>query len=98
MRKRPRFFILRQCFIFLVACGQSQPSLRQMVRVSLTSDPTMLDPRRARDLDSMNLIRMLFEGLTRTSFAGVTELAIADRVAIDDAGLRYVFYLRKTFW
>ena len=58
----------------------------------------MLDPRRARDLDSVNLIHMLFEGLTRTSQAGTTELALAEKVDMSDDGLRYVFHLRKSFW
>lgn len=41
---------------------------------------------------------MLFEGLTRTSRDGKAELALADRVAVSEDGLRYTFTLRNTKW
>ncbi len=86
-------------FLFLIASCQHAPlPSRQVPRLSLSSDPTTLDPRKARDLDSINLIRMLFEGLTRMGKAGETELALADRVDISEDGLRYTFHLRKSQW
>lgn len=86
-------------FLFLFgSCSRSKSEHPQSARLSLQSDPKMLDPRRARDLDSNNLIRMLFEGLTRTSKSGKAELALAERVDISNDGMRYVFHLRKSFW
>ena len=89
------------CLFFLLlfsSCAKSQSAQSHTAKLSLTADPRMLDPRRARDLDSVNLIHMLFEGLTRTSQDGKTELALAEKVDVSDDGLRYVFHLRKSFW
>lgn len=90
------------CLFFLLlfnSCSKSQSGQNaQTAKLSLISDPRMLDPRRARDLDSVNLIHMLFEGLTRTSQNGKTELALAEKVDVSDDGLQYVFHLRKSFW
>jgi oligopeptide transport system substrate-binding protein len=58
----------------------------------------MLDPRRARDLDSITLIHMLFEGLTRTAGNGKAELAIANSVEVSEDGLCYIFHLRDSQW
>ncbi len=101
MRSIEVFMVRFLCIVlslFLAACSQSQTTLNQTARLSINADPTMLDPRKARDLDSVNLVHMLFEGLTRTSQTGSTEFAIADRVEIDEAGLRYIFHLRKSYW
>ena len=89
------------CIFFLIlfsSCGKSQSDRCQTAKLSITSDPRMLDPRRARDLDSITLIHMLFEGLTRTSKEGKTELALANDVEVSLDGLRYVFHLRTSFW
>ena len=89
------------CLLFLIlfsSCGKQEPVQRQTARFALTADPTMLDPRKARDLDGVTIIHMLFEGLTRTSRTGEPELALAKSVEISDDGLRYVFHLRKSFW
>ena len=84
--------------VLLAACGKAPSEPHQTVRLSLSIDPATLDPRKARDLDCLNLIRMMFEGLTRTGKSGETELAIADRVLCTDEGHRYLFHLRKSEW
>jgi len=89
-------FIFLLCFFS--SCGKSAPPQQEGARLSLSADPTVLDPRRARDLDSTALVRMLFEGLTRPSRLGTTELALAEKVDISEDGLRYIFYLRKSQW
>lgn len=89
----PIFFLL-----FLASCGVSPTSSDQKATLSLASDPTILDPRKARDLESITILHMLFEGLTRTSKNGETELALAENVKILNEGCRYQFHLRKSFW
>ncbi|HSX37399.1 MAG TPA: peptide ABC transporter substrate-binding protein [Chlamydiales bacterium] len=93
--------MIRLCilfFLFFSSCSREKPSQLQIARLNLSRDPTVLDPRRARDLESITLIRMLFEGLTRMSQNGEAELAIADKVEIDNERLRFVFHLRKSYW
>jgi oligopeptide transport system substrate-binding protein len=86
-------------FLFLFSsCAKSERTEGQTAKLSVTTDPKMLDPRRARDLDSITLLHMLFEGLTRTSKDGKTELALAENVEISEDGLRYLFHLRKSLW
>jgi oligopeptide transport system substrate-binding protein len=86
-------------FLFLFgACSKDGSADRQSAKLSITTDPKIFDPRKARDLDSLTLLRMMFEGLTRTSQGGKTELAIADRVEISEDGKRYEFHLRKSHW
>ena len=85
------------CFLSLLfaACSRKDASAsKQVARISIQSEPASLDPRKARDLDGGVLLRMLFEGLMRSS----KELAIADKVEISDDGLKYVFHLREARW
>lgn len=85
--------------VFLSSCQSSSPSLEEKnIRINIVCDPQTLDPRKARDLTTVTLMHMLFEGLTRTSRSGETELALADEVQISEDGLQYVFHLRKAFW
>ena len=93
--------MIRFCFLFLIcisSCQKTSPSFRQAANFSLIADPVSLDPRKASNLDSVTLVRMLFEGLTRISKTGETELALASAVEVSNEGLQYVFHLRKSFW
>src|SRR5438552_3350427 len=92
-----RYFLIFSFFLSF-ACERTSPLMHQTARLSLGSDPTILDPRRARDLDSQNVIRMLFEGLTRIGKTGKVELALAKQVEISEDGLQYIFHLRKSKW
>ena len=85
-------------FLCLSSCQKGPETSQTIVRLNLTKDPISLDPRKARDLDSITLVRMLFEGLTRTSKEGVLELALASHVEVLNEGLQYVFHLRKSTW
>lgn len=91
-------FIFFALFLCLTGCQKSTISTQQTAHLNLTKDPISLDPRKARDLDSITLVRMLFEGLTRTSKTGKTELALASHVEVLNEGLRYVFHLRESQW
>lgn len=93
--RRLIFFLI---FICLASCQKSIVSKQQIAHLNLTKDPIVLDPRKARDLDSIILVRMLFEGLTRTSKSGKIELALASDVEVLNEGLCYVFHLRGSQW
>ncbi len=97
------------CFSLLVAtllillfsgCQTSNSSAHKerALRINIGEDPQTLDPRKARDLTSVTLTRMFFEGLTRISKEGDVELALAEQVDISDDGLQYCFHLRNSFW
>lgn len=89
--------ILLIVLLFLVSCQKSEIFREdQTLRINIGVDPQTLDPRKARDLTSITLVHMLFEGLTRASLSGETELAIAEKIETD--GLQYRFTLRKSFW
>lgn len=83
--------------LFFIGCSKKElPTAKQTVHLSVQSEPSSLDPRIARDLESGVILRMLFEGLMRVSKDGSLELALAERFT--ENGLKYVFHLRKANW
>jgi len=92
-----RYLIL---LVFVLGSCQRTDSLakQQSLRINICSDPQTLDPRKARDLTTITLMHMLFEGLTRTSQTGELEMALAHDVEISDEGQQFTFHLRKSFW
>lgn len=85
--------------VLLMACSKKEaPLAKQIARISIQSEPSSLDPRKARDLDSGVILRMLFEGLMRSSKDCGVEPGIAASVNISEDGLKYVFHLRNTKW
>lgn len=91
--------ILLVLSIFFAACSKKEPTApKQSLHLSIESEPTSLDPRKARDLASGVVLRMLFEGLTRISQENKPEPALAEKIDISDDGLKYTFFLKKTKW
>ena len=93
-----RSFMIFVFLVLFVGCGKSQVPSSQALRINISTEPATLDPRRSRTLTEVTMCRMLFEGLTRSSKKGETELALAEAVEISDDGLEYVFHLRNSFW
>lgn len=88
-------------FLALVGCQVTQKGVerkKNAISLNIGENLQTLDPRKARDLYSMNVIRMFFEGLTRTSKEQKVELALAQSVDISEDGLQYRFRLRKSHW
>jgi oligopeptide transport system substrate-binding protein len=95
------FWYLFLFFLLFTGCQKTDlPSHRKQntLRINIDSDPQTLDPRRARDLTSITLMHMFFEGLMRISKTGELEMALAEQVDRSDDGLQYTFHLRKSFW
>lgn len=86
--------------LLLTSCqtNQSLPHQEQKIRINIGIDPQTLDPRKARDLTSITLMHMFFEGLTRISKTGELEMGLAESVDISDNGLQYRFHLRNSLW
>lgn len=74
------------------------PAKRQTLRINIASEPRSLDPAKASDLQSVTLVRMLFDGLTSVNKDNVVELALADNVIISEDQKTYVFTLRDANW
>ncbi len=85
------------CLVF-ASCQKSPEVPNRSIRINIATDPQTLDPRKARDLTTITLMRMFFEGLTRISREGDVELALADSVERSEDGLRYTFHLKESFW
>jgi len=92
------FRLLFLILVLFASCQKSVPLHEKTLRINICADPQTLDPRKARDLTTITLMRMMFEGLTRTSHSGELELALAHNVEISDDSTQFVFHLRKSFW
>lgn len=60
----------------------------------LGGQPGSLDPQRAEDAFSFDVLRDLYEGLTASSPSGEVVPATAEAWSVDDSGTRYSFKLR----
>ncbi len=99
MRSRWLYLFFIVALPLLSSCRKAETPLpKQTLTINIGSDPTSVDPRKARDLNAIALCRMLFEGLTRISPQGTVELALAEKVDVSADGLRYTFHLRPSLW
>ena len=85
------------CITMLAGCGEPKRSAFETattLRRSLTGDPASLDPQKAGDTYSFEVLRDLYEGLTSEGATGLVEPALAERWDASSDGLEYRFYLR----
>jgi len=82
----------------LVGCKAPSPPPADILRISFSIQPVTLDPRRSGDVISSTLICLIYDGLTRCTPDGYSELAVAERIEISKDKKTYIFHLRKTFW
>ena len=61
----------------------------------LGGQPGSLDPQRAEDAFSFDVLRDLYEGLTTSSPTGEVLPAAAESWSVEDSGTRYLFKLRR---
>lgn len=88
--------------VLLSSCSKNHKAYQpktQELRLNLHSEPPSLDPRRATDTVSISVISMCFEGLMRIDpITGQPIPAAAEKFAISEDGMRYVFTLRQSKW
>lgn len=94
---------MKRCLVFLVlvlvaACSAPQKQKGGAVRISLEEAPQSLDPRLAHSLNNQNVLRMLFDGLTRIRKDEKVEESVASSITRSEDGKRYTFHLRASFW
>lgn len=98
------FLLTSTLFVVLVGCKTKNPHLiispplPQEASLNIRTEPQTLDPRKARSLHDLNVIKMVMEGLTRIDPKGETSLAIAETVALSNDKKTYTFTLRKAYW
>jgi oligopeptide transport system substrate-binding protein len=74
------------------ACAAAQPP--KVLRLGNGPEPETLDPHRAEGVSTANILRDLYEGLTRLDPDGQAAPAAAERWEVSADGLDYVFHLR----
>ncbi len=77
------------------ASKSDSSSKSKSINVSIGSEPPTLDPQLATDNVSGEIIKNVFEGLTRSGSDGKVEYAAAESSTVSDDGLTYTFKLRK---
>jgi oligopeptide transport system substrate-binding protein len=80
------------CAVWLLAC--STWACAQVLHRGNGPEPDSLDPQRGQSLSAQNILRDLFEGLTRESADGAIEPGLAERWETSKDGLTWRFYLR----
>lgn len=81
----------------VLGCSRHQPGQPETVlRRALGGDISSLDPQRAADDFSEEVLRDLFEGLTSESPDGEAVPALAESWSVADDGRTYTFALRRT--
>lgn len=72
--------------------------LQKTLKVNLGGEPSTLDPRKARTLADLNLVKMFMEGLYRIAQDGKASFALAKNVEVSKDQLTYTFHLKKSQW
>lgn len=88
------------CSMTYTSCGKQEPiaSATSTLRISAEGDPQTLDPRLVRDLSTVTVIRMLYEGLMSHHANEEPTLALAENVTISSDQKTYTFKLRSSAW
>ena len=85
--------------ILITACSKnSDKKNKQHLTLNIVSEPQSLDPRKVRDLNAVNLSKLLFDGLMRVSKTKDVECAIAKSYKISEDKKTYTFTLKDAYW
>lgn len=95
MIKKALLFLL--LVVIAVGCSKERHE-GKIFRMNTHSEPFSLDPRFVRDIPTITVSKMLFDGLTRPNLDGKIELAIAEKVSISPDKMHYRFFLREALW
>jgi oligopeptide transport system substrate-binding protein len=91
-------FLILSLFIFQLTSCQKKSKEKQTLTINIVEDLESLDPRKARSLNSIAIMKMVYEGLTRISKDGTPSLALAKEVKISENKKTYTFVLKNTTW
>lgn len=96
-----KIYLIIFCLIAFTACHQPEKPVAQQsdtLRMSMEGDPQTLDPRRVRDLSTVTVMHMFYEGLMRTQADGLTVPALAESFTVSPDQKTYTFHLRSSVW
>jgi len=96
--KASTLFVACITCLFLIGCGQPRDAKIKKVNLYLQNEPNSLDPRKGGDKRALQVLRDLFEGLTRIARDGSIELALAQSIDVSDDNLIYTFKLHPSQW
>lgn len=102
--KNPFFIFFSIGFLFLTLISvhkfssHYQKKQSKTIQINITSQPTSLDPRKARSLNDLNVIRMVMEGLTRMDYTNLPTLSLAEKFTVSEDKKTYTFSLREALW
>lgn len=101
--KYSKLLLLTISCVTLFSSCREEPSVstsEETKRISIATgdEPQSVDPRLIRDIPSVNVAHMLFEGLTKKNRMGALIKGIAKEITTSDNGLTYTFQLRESFW
>jgi oligopeptide transport system substrate-binding protein len=88
------FFLCSLCFPF-VGCQSLNSDTPPTIHLSLSLDPSYIDPRKVNDITSSALITMMGEGLMRINSKNEPEPALAESFELYEKGTKYFFEIRK---
>ncbi|HEY2494963.1 MAG TPA: peptide ABC transporter substrate-binding protein [Paenibacillus sp.] len=71
-----------------------KPAKDQVLRINLSAEPPTFDPAQAKDSQTNTVLKLMYEGLTRSE-DGKEVPGIAESWEVSPDGLKYVFHLRK---
>lgn len=92
MRRATRSLLATICLLAFVPFSVQAGA--DVLRRGNFLEPESLDPHRARGAEAANILRDLYEGLTREGPAGDILPGVAERWEVSDDGRIYTFYLR----
>ena len=86
--------------VLLFSCksDHSRQNENAVIRIAFDQEPRTLDPRRGTDLQTANVLQMIYEGLMRLDYQGNVIPGIAKSVDISPDHKTYTFILRETNW
>lgn len=73
-------------------------TLKQKIKINIVSEPCSLDPKKARNLNDLNVIKMFHEGLFRINSQGDIIPALCLGYEISEDRLTYTIKIREAFW
>src|SRR5262245_13230560 len=87
------------CLVACFACQQHKvANSSSILRISAEDETQTWDPRRVRDLPTVTIMHMLYEGLMKYQADGKPVHASSESVEISPDQMRYTFKLRRSAW
>lgn len=94
-----KYFVSVSFLLILLSCtSKNEEVVQDILKISISHDPTSLDPRLIRDLPSVSVMHLFFEGLMRMNEEGQVEPALAESITLSSDLKTYIFKIRKSYW